>query len=182
MFKRMHGKKGFTLIELMIVVAIIGILAAIAIPNFLKYQAKSKQSEAKVNLGAIGTSAESFRAEHDTYEMTNPATNNGVGPQTTADYSKVSNDLGWAPQGKSYYTYTYTYGTSQPGTATVLSYATMDASVGDTTTGTANGDIFSSMSGFRAAASGQVESSKAIDSDVWTYDQNHALLNTTNGI
>ena len=49
------GKKGFTLIELMIVVAIIGILAAIAIPNFLQFQAKSKQSEAKSNLGAIFT-------------------------------------------------------------------------------------------------------------------------------
>jgi len=55
MLSMLKGKKGFTLIELMIVVAIIGILAAIAIPNFLKFQAKSKQSEAKSNLGAIFT-------------------------------------------------------------------------------------------------------------------------------
>ena len=67
MFKLIHSKKGFTLIELMIVVAIIGILAAIAIPNFLKYQAKSKQSEAKVNLKGIFTSETFYFAEQNVY-------------------------------------------------------------------------------------------------------------------
>ncbi len=61
------NKKGFTLIELMIVVAIIGILAAIAIPNFLTYQCKAKQSEAKSNLGAIRVSQEAYFAEYDNY-------------------------------------------------------------------------------------------------------------------
>lgn len=60
-------QKGFTLIELMIVVAIIGILAAIAIPNFVRFQAKSKQSEAKANLKAIFVAKKSHFAELDTY-------------------------------------------------------------------------------------------------------------------
>jgi type IV pilus assembly protein PilA len=67
MLSMLKGKKGFTLIELMIVVAIIGILAAIAIPNFLKFQAKSKMSEAKTNLGAIYTGQLSFFGEQNSY-------------------------------------------------------------------------------------------------------------------
>ncbi len=63
MFKSLRKQEGFTLIELMIVVAIIGILAAIAIPNFLQYQMKSRQSEAKTNLGAIKTSEVSWQGE-----------------------------------------------------------------------------------------------------------------------
>ncbi|MCP3105090.1 prepilin-type N-terminal cleavage/methylation domain-containing protein [Myxococcus sp. K15C18031901] len=63
----MKKKGGFTLIELMIVVAIIGILAAIAIPNFIRFQAKSKQSEAKTNLKAIFTAQKAFFGEKDKY-------------------------------------------------------------------------------------------------------------------
>ena len=60
-------KKGFTLIELMIVVAIIGILAALAIPNFIRFQARSKQSEVKANLKSLFTAERSYFQEHDTY-------------------------------------------------------------------------------------------------------------------
>ncbi|CAM3096446.1 prepilin-type N-terminal cleavage/methylation domain-containing protein [Corallococcus sp. ZKHCc1 1396] len=70
MMNRLFRKKGgFTLIELMIVVAIIGILAAIAIPNFIRFQAKSKQSEAKTNLKAIFTAQKAYFGEKDKYQV-----------------------------------------------------------------------------------------------------------------
>src|SRR4051812_31199962 len=65
MMKKMQ--KGFTLIELMIVVAIIGILAAIAIPNFIKFQARSKQAEVKANLKSVFTAQKSYFQEKDTF-------------------------------------------------------------------------------------------------------------------
>jgi len=67
MWRLDRNQKGFTLIELMIVVAIIGILAAIAIPNFLKYQAKSRQSEARVNLGGVFVAQTSYYGEQARY-------------------------------------------------------------------------------------------------------------------
>ncbi len=69
MGKALHNHKqgGFTLIELMIVVAIIGILAAIAIPNFLRYQAQSRQAESRTNLGGIFVSEIAFFGNNARY-------------------------------------------------------------------------------------------------------------------
>jgi type IV pilus assembly protein PilA len=60
-------QEGFTLVELMVVVAIIGLLSAVAIPNFKKYQAKSKTSEAKLQLAAIYTAEQSWFSDYDNY-------------------------------------------------------------------------------------------------------------------
>ena len=59
--------KGFTLIEVMVVVAIIGILASIAVPNFMNFICKTRQIEAKKNLSILRSCEEAYRAVNDTY-------------------------------------------------------------------------------------------------------------------
>jgi len=91
LLKLQKKSKGFTLIELMIVVAITGILAAIAIPNFLRYQQKAKQAEAKANLGAIFTSEVSYYGENNVYAARKDGGGNVL--------------LNWAPTGTTRYAY-----------------------------------------------------------------------------
>ena len=79
------NQRGFTLMELMIVVGIIGILAAISIPSFMRFQARAKQSEAKSNLGAIFKTQKAYHAEKDTY----------------GSFAEI----GFSPDGQSRYTY-----------------------------------------------------------------------------
>ena len=110
--KSLHTRKGgFTLIELMIVVAIIGILAAIAIPNFLRFQLRARSSEGKTNLAAIRTAEEGYNAEFGTYVQANP------NPAAVPGSAKVVwnaafptpvpgfDSLGWSPEGEVYFQY-----------------------------------------------------------------------------
>ena len=111
MLQKLRGKrgtKGFTLIELMIVVAIIGILAAIAIPNFLNYQKKSKTTEAKTNIGGIKTSEISYQAENDNYVACGAMGGNMGAAKVVWPAPGAAggfDTIGWGPAGPVYYQY-----------------------------------------------------------------------------
>jgi type IV pilus assembly protein PilA len=126
MKKMLKNKKGFTLIELMIVVAIIGILAAIAIPNFMNYQCKAKQAEAKSSLGSIRVGQEAYFAEYDTYSANLTA-------------------IGFAVKGDPNYTYTSTGGATFTATATEIGTQVKNDNKTDTWTINQDGDLENSI-------------------------------------
>jgi|WetSurMetagenome_2_1015567.scaffolds.fasta_scaffold363589_1 type IV pilus assembly protein PilA len=159
------NKKGFTLIELMIVVAIIGILAAIAIPDFLKFQAKAKQAEAKTNLGAIFTTQVAYYGENSTYA--GRIGGNGVAP----DIGSCFKDMGWSPEGDTLYTYHCGNGQTSSIIPTKPKISATDCV---TTSAETTQDEFT------ACASGNVDRDTNVDS--WTTRDNKELRNDQNDV
>jgi len=105
MFSKFHNRqKGFTLIELMIVVVIIGILAALAVPRFMTATTKSKQSEVKGILKQIYTMERTYRQQNNTYWGQGTTANAGA-PNTLAT-------IGVEIPTSAIYTYTITTATA----------------------------------------------------------------------
>jgi len=104
---RPGGRGGFTIIELMIVVALIGVLSAIAVPMFIRYQLKSRSAEGKINLAAIRTCQEAYFAEFKTYVAAVPEPPVVPGNARSA-FDSITTDfasLGFAPEGSVYFSY-----------------------------------------------------------------------------
>lgn len=108
---------GFTLIELMVAVAIIGILASIAIPSFMLYQNRSKRSEAYANLESIRKVQIAYRTEFGAYVTAVPSPGISLGADKQNWMSTGDNRfsdapagegfelLGWRPDGPTYFDY-----------------------------------------------------------------------------
>lgn len=168
----LNRQKGFTLIELMIVVGIIGILVAIAAPNFAKYQSKARQSEAKISLAAIYTAQKSFYSEYSSYI-----------PSLDA--------VGFAPEGNKRF---YSVGWTGAYTGTVQGYSAGVAnnSIARTNFPAGYADCTITLSAvpaanandpqtFTAIAGGQLRDANTA-CDHWSIDENKILTNTTVGL
>jgi type IV pilus assembly protein PilA len=148
MFKKLA--RGFTLIELMIVVAIIGILAAIAIPNFMRFQARARQSEAKSNLKAFFTAAKSVIAENPTQAPC------GL--------------CGWTPEANNVYTYR-----PDAVAADLIQTRPANGTASTVTESSAVEPALAVTTTFTATASGNIDSDTFIDG--WSINDANNLCN-----
>jgi type IV pilus assembly protein PilA len=123
----------------MISVAILGLLAAVAIPNFLTYQAGSRRSEAYSNVQAIANMENTYFAENDVYFLADESqpdfTDPAVKPNGTLDTDKMSWNadaraefagLGWAPEGTVFYSYEVNTDCGGEPSFTVTAYGNTD--------------------------------------------------------
>jgi type IV pilus assembly protein PilA len=83
---------GFTIVELLVVVAIVGLLSAVAIPNFKKYQSRSKISEARLHLAGAYTAEQSFFSNYHFYFNCFPYMGFDPGPEVGNRYYAVGID------------------------------------------------------------------------------------------
>jgi type IV pilus assembly protein PilA len=193
------SSSGFSLVELMVVVAIIGVLASVAVPNFQKYQARARQTEAKVQLASIFSMEKAFTMDQNSYSscLSNlgfqqnargkayytigfsaaTASGGSCGP----DGQQACAHTSWPVSGTTGCTGTNSAGTAITGTGEGTSYFISTAKVG-AVPAPSEGDLNPTAltnNTFTAAAKGFIYSTNA---DVWTINQDKVLSNTVNGL
>lgn len=179
MRKLVRTENGFSLIELMVVVGIIGILAAIAVPQFSKFQAKARQTEAKTGLAGLYTAEKGFFTEYTGY--TTDLRNAGFGVEGT----RLRYDVGFPNLAAC-----STLATGAPvevGTNNLASGASsITFAFGAAPTAIAAGTAVcdSTAATFTGVAYGNPNSASAGNNngDVWTVNQIKSVVNSTPGI
>lgn len=173
--RQLKTQAGFSLIELMIVVAIIGILASIAVPNFQKFQRRAKQTEGKGYLAGVYSAEQGFRAEWNSYSSDLRC----IGfkdPSTTGDgiAGKGNYRVGFATDGIPTITGTMCAAGGNVAAPIQAAGTTIPAAA-------PAGTNVSAPQTFLAGASGDL-SSGAIQLDNWTINQDKTVANTQSGI
>jgi len=109
--RKIRLRTGFTVLELMVVVAIIGLLASIAIPSFINYQLTSKRSEAFANLSSVAKTQKAYFAEFNRFVPVAAEPGNTLGnvpnaiKRSSAPIGPAFSLIGWIPEGDVFYDY-----------------------------------------------------------------------------
>lgn len=118
------------MIELMVVVAIIGILASVAIPAFMRFQMRAKSAEAGVNLQAIGKAEESYYAEYGSYVSAPVPVPAAIPGTMKVPFTGSAGfaELGWEPEGTVHFQYVVNADDAGSGTGSPIRFTAEAAS------------------------------------------------------
>lgn len=180
------GQAGFSLVELMVVVAIIGVLAMMAVPKVNAFIAKSRQSEAKVNLSSVYTFNKNFYVEFQGYTNSFPAM--GLRPEGQLRYAFGFSNAVAAPS-----QYTVLKGDPVDGTSSLafceiatarmdntVQCATMQGAGNEDPEVPAGSDLSADFGTFIAGAGARLMNDAAAQ-DQWTINQSKNLDNIVDG-